>query len=156
MNNLQNLIDCPSDQTQTQIQTQTQNTYKNQTPAAEYFETLKSKYPGEFAKIADILVHFTNEEVYMFINYIFEYSTEDAYDTQYMLIPETKTKTILYGLNLFEDIYKLKIKNKQASGVLPKLDNVKYLYTIEHMPGPDGLEIGLKGVTAVYEVETGY
>ena len=90
-------------------------TYKNKTPAAEYLPMLKSKYPDDFAKISDILVHFTDEEIYMFINYIFEYEIKDTYESQYLLLPETttKTKTVLFGLNLFNDIYELKKKHSQ-------------------------------------------
>jgi len=71
-----------------------------------------------------------------------------------MLIPETKKKTILFGLNLFKDIYELKKKHQESDGSLPKLASVKYLYTVEHPPGPDGLEIRLAGVSDVYEVGT--
>lgn len=116
--------------------------------------TLKSKYSDEFAKIGDILTYFTDEEIYLFINYIFEYSTEDSVDTQYMLIPETRTKTILWGLNLFNDIYELKKKHRQNNGNLPKLMSAEYLYTIECEPGADGLEIMLEGVSEAYELET--
>jgi len=128
---------------------------KNKTPAPAYYEFLKNKYPDEFDTIGvDILNQFTNEEVYMFINHIFELETTDTYDTQYMLIPVPRPKTILWGLNLFKEIHELKEQHKLETGELPKLASVKYLYTIERPPGPNGLEISLEGVSQAFELVT--
>jgi hypothetical protein len=126
---------------------------KNNTPPAEYFATLKSKYAAEFDKISESLNNFTDEEIYMFINYIFEYTTTDTYDTQYMLIPDTRTKTVLFGLNLFTDIYELKKKHRQ-NNELPLLESVEHKGAIKMKPGPAVLNIRLRGVSEDYEITT--
>lgn len=115
----------------------------------DYYNKLKNKYPKKFSVISEILTNFTDQEICMIIPHVMEIETPKCFD--YTILP--KISTVLHGLNLFKEIYALKLQNA-VNSILPKLKSVNVSETVEMIGGPYIIEVTFIGIPEIFQVET--
>ncbi len=112
----------------------------------------KIKYPEQFNGLDGIISSFSEDEINKVCEFIYEYeSTGLDPSTQYMLIPQNHTTYKLVGLDLFEEIYKIKCQN-MVNGVMAEIESLDMLYGNESIPRRYYYDLKLEGVQKKFNV----